>query len=173
MKKKWKTHFILFAFVWLSCACTLVASWSRNFNYSRVGGVRIGGFDRQHKTNFTGRLGAGVQIGGRDTLKTKELSKELSGKSEIGSSERNRSTATEAGTSTGVKVFKLRLLLPYKSFGFREYNKATSSALNSLKRGSAKKLDFFKRYDIETQIETLTMTPSPIIMLTSMKKEEL
>ncbi|KAK6632617.1 hypothetical protein RUM43_013385 [Polyplax serrata] len=128
----------------------------------RVGGVRIGGFDRQHKTNFTGRLGAGVQIGGRDTLKTKELSKELSGKSEIGNSERNRSTATEAGASTGVKVFKLRLLLPYKSFGFREYNKATSSALNSLKRGSAKKLDFFKRYDIETQIETLTMTPSPI-----------
>lgn len=114
---------------------------------------------------MTGRVGAGVVIGGKGTLKPKDpfAGKEPSPplpENEI-ASPKNLSPVDERKKQE-VKVFKLRLLLPYKSFGFREYNKATSSALNTLKRGSAKKSDFFKRYDIETQIETLTMTPSPI-----------
>lgn len=166
--KQIKVHILLNFLFWMLLANAVMCSWSnRNLNFSRVGGVKIGAFDRSYKTNSTGRLGAGVKIGGKGTLKLKEIltekevTKPLFENKDSGNSF-SHSNIANAKQKQEFKVFKLRLLLPYKSFGFREYNKATSSALNTLKRGSAKKLDFFRRYDIETQIETLTMTPSPI-----------
>ncbi|EEB15819.1 hypothetical protein Phum_PHUM390640 [Pediculus humanus corporis] len=147
------------------------SSWTnRKFNVSRVGGVKIGTFDRSYKTNYTSGRGGGMGTGGTGGVKIGNVKPIItSGKEilpDIGPNNRKSNSdgnAVYQRNKQEVILFKLRLLLPYKSFGFREYNKATSSALNILKRGTTRKLDFFKRYDIETQIETLTMTPSPII----------
>lgn len=152
-----KLYLTVYLCLWLIVANTVVCGWSARNSSARVGGVKIGERERgsgvkvgerPQKTNGTNRAILGVKIG--DTANPKKTyavdpsrvgkSFEVDGKQE--------------------RQLKLGLLLPYKNFGFREYNKAIASATTQLKRGSMK-LNLFRMYEIDPRIVSLTMTPSP------------
>ncbi|XP_046474039.1 glutamate receptor ionotropic, NMDA 2B isoform X1 [Neodiprion pinetum] len=64
------------------------------------------------------------------------------------------------------------MIVPYKSFGTREYTRAITSALTSLQRSTrGPKLGLFQRYDIRVRIAMKPLTPSPIAILNSLCKE--
>lgn len=66
--------------------------------------------------------------------------------------------AAPTSSSSGAKHLYVGIVVPYKSFGVREYNKAISSTKHNLKR----KLELFKKYnDIKVHIVMKELTPSP------------
>lgn len=53
-------------------------------------------------------------------------------------------------------------MVPYKSFGVREYNKAINTATHTLQRSTrGPKLGLFQRYDLYVKIAMKELTPSP------------
>lgn len=60
-------------------------------------------------------------------------------------------------SSSGMRHLNVGIVVPYKSFGVREYTKATTSAKYNL----ARKLKLFKKHDIQVRIVMKEMTPSP------------
>ncbi|KAF2879802.1 hypothetical protein ILUMI_26377 [Ignelater luminosus] len=60
-------------------------------------------------------------------------------------------------TSSSKLVLNVGMVVPYKAFGTREYRKAVSNAESSLSR----KLDMFKKYDLQVQTVMKELTPSP------------
>lgn len=60
-------------------------------------------------------------------------------------------------SSSGMRHLNVGIVVPYKSFGVREYTKATTSAKYNL----ARKLKLFKKFDIQVRIVMKEMTPSP------------
>lgn len=60
-------------------------------------------------------------------------------------------------SSSGMRHLHVGIVVPYKSFGVREYTKAYTSATYNL----ARKLKLFKKYDIQVRIVMKEMTPSP------------
>ncbi|KAG7211418.1 hypothetical protein KM043_010706 [Ampulex compressa] len=54
------------------------------------------------------------------------------------------------------------MMVPYKSFGVRDYTKAIARAINTLQRSSrAPRLGLFQKYDIHVKIGMQELTPSP------------
>lgn len=54
------------------------------------------------------------------------------------------------------------MVVPYKSFGAREYAKAVTTATNSLQKSTrGPKLGLFQQYDIHVKISMKELTPSP------------
>lgn len=54
------------------------------------------------------------------------------------------------------------MVVPYKSFGVREYTKAVTTAINGLQRSTrGPKLELFQHYDIHVLITMKELTPSP------------
>lgn len=57
-----------------------------------------------------------------------------------------------------MKELQVGLVVPYKSFGTRDYTKAVTSAISGLQR----KLNLFKRYDLKVRYAMKELTPSPM-----------
>jgi len=54
------------------------------------------------------------------------------------------------------------MMVPYKSFGVREYNKAINTATHTLQKSTrGPKLGLFQRYDLYVKIAMKELTPSP------------
>lgn len=64
---------------------------------------------------------------------------------------------TVSTPNSGVAHLHVGMVVPYKSFGTREYTKAITSAKYSVQR----KLKLFKFHDIQVHIVMKEMTPSP------------
>ncbi|KAK5642930.1 hypothetical protein RI129_009097 [Pyrocoelia pectoralis] len=60
-------------------------------------------------------------------------------------------------TSSSKLILSVGMMVPYKAFGTREYRKSVSNAESSLSR----KLDLFKKYDLQVQTSMKELTPSP------------
>lgn len=59
-------------------------------------------------------------------------------------------------------IQQVGMLVPYKTFGVREYTKAISAAMNSLEKGKkGPKLGLFERYMIHVKVAMIELTPSP------------
>lgn len=53
-------------------------------------------------------------------------------------------------------------MVPYKSFGVREYTRAVTTAINAMQRSSrAPRLGLFQKYDLHVKIAMKELTPSP------------
>ncbi|XP_074093587.1 glutamate ionotropic receptor NMDA type subunit 2 isoform X2 [Cotesia typhae] len=71
-----------------------------------------------------------------------------------------------------VTYLKVGMVVPYKSFGVREYTKAVTSAISTLQRSTrGPRLEMFQRYDIHVLITMKELTPSPTAILNSLCKE--
>lgn len=67
-------------------------------------------------------------------------------------------TSTVATVKQGQhKLLHVGMVVPYKSFGVREYTKAVTSAKHNLQR----KLKLFKTHDVQVHIVMKELTPSP------------
>ncbi|XP_044019132.1 glutamate receptor ionotropic, NMDA 2B isoform X3 [Aphidius gifuensis] len=67
---------------------------------------------------------------------------------------------------------KVGMVVPYKSFGVREYTKAVTTAINGLQRSTrGPRLELFQHYDIHVLITMKELTPSPTAILNSLCKE--
>ncbi|KAH0561048.1 hypothetical protein KQX54_011769 [Cotesia glomerata] len=66
----------------------------------------------------------------------------------------------EGGTTD--TIADVGMVVPYKSFGVREYTKAVTSAISTLQRSTrGPRLEMFQRYDIHVLITMKELTPSP------------
>ncbi|XP_015588482.2 uncharacterized protein LOC107264589 isoform X2 [Cephus cinctus] len=64
--------------------------------------------------------------------------------------------------SQNITYLKVGMMVPYKSFGVREYTKAVTTALNNLQKSTrGPRLGLFQRYDIHVRIDMMELTPSP------------
>ncbi|XP_043477642.1 glutamate receptor ionotropic, NMDA 2B isoform X4 [Leptopilina heterotoma] len=76
------------------------------------------------------------------------------------------------GDSTNITFLKVGLVVPYKSFGVRDYSKAVTKATNMLQKSTrGPKLELFQRYGIHVKVTMLELTPSPTNILDSLCKD--
>ncbi|KAK0168070.1 hypothetical protein PV327_001908 [Microctonus hyperodae] len=70
--------------------------------------------------------------------------------------------SSAGGNSPNITYLKVGMVVPYKSFGVREYTKAVTTAISALQRSTrGPKLELFQRYDIHVLITMKELTPSP------------
>lgn len=114
-----------------------------------------------------GRRGSGLKIGsgGKNNVSSRANGLRLGG-STRGSRTTTALTPSEedyvppptAPTSpSSVSHLHVGMVVPYKSFGVREYTKAITSSKYNLQR----KLKIFKNHDIQVHIVMKELTPSP------------
>ena len=54
------------------------------------------------------------------------------------------------------------MVVPYKSFGVREYTKAVTTAIHTLQKSTrGPRLELFNIYDFDVRIDMKELTPSP------------
>nr|XP_012218904.1 PREDICTED: glutamate receptor ionotropic, NMDA 2B-like [Linepithema humile] len=71
-----------------------------------------------------------------------------------------------------VTDLKVGMMVPYKSFGTREYTRAVTTAINVLQKSTrGPRLGLFQRYDLHVKIAMKELTPSPTAILDSICKE--
>ncbi|XP_057321766.1 glutamate receptor ionotropic, NMDA 2B isoform X2 [Microplitis mediator] len=75
-------------------------------------------------------------------------------------------------SNQNITYLKVGMVVPYKSFGVREYTKAVTSAISTLQRSTrGPRLEMFQRYDIHVLITMKELTPSPTAILNSLCSE--
>lgn len=117
-------------------------------NVQRGSGLKIGQGGAKNTTSSRGngiRLGSGNR-GSRTTTTTTPPEED------------HIQTPSTPTFSTGLSQLHLGMVVPYKSFGVREYTKAVTSA----KYNVARKLpELFKKYDLSVHTTMKELTPSP------------
>nr|AYF60461.1 glutamate receptor ionotropic [Aphidius gifuensis] len=79
---------------------------------------------------------------------------------------------SSVGSSNHTTYLKVGMVVPYKSFGVREYTKAVTRAISGLQRSTrGPRLELFQHYDIHVLITMKELTPSPTAILNSLCKE--
>ncbi|XP_015178931.1 PREDICTED: glutamate receptor ionotropic, NMDA 2B isoform X4 [Polistes dominula] len=67
---------------------------------------------------------------------------------------------------------KVGMMVPYKTFGVRDYTKAVTSAINTLQKSTrGPKLGLFQQHGIRVKISMMELTPSPTTILNSLCKD--
>lgn len=112
----------------------------------RGGGLRVGSGGGK---NSSSPRGNGIRLGGstRGVRITTTMMPE----------EDHVSQPTATATSNDQHTLNVGMVVPSKSFGYREYTKAVTSAKYNLQR----KLKLFKHHDIKVHMVMKEMTPSP------------
>lgn len=113
----------------------------------RGGGLKIGSGGVK---NTTSSRGNGIKLGGSTRgvrLTTTTIIPE----------EDHIYPPTVPTSNSGIVHLHVGMVVPYKSFGVREYTKAVTSAKYSVQR----KLKLFKHHDIQVHIDMKELTPSP------------
>ncbi|XP_024873537.1 glutamate receptor ionotropic, NMDA 2B isoform X5 [Temnothorax curvispinosus] len=83
-----------------------------------------------------------------------------------------QSSVNNSGNNINITKLTVGMLVPYKSFGVREYTRAASSAISVLQRSTkGPRLGLFQRYDLRVKIAMQELTPSPTAILDSLCKE--
>uniref|UniRef100_A0A6P7FS29 Uncharacterized protein LOC114332086 n=1 Tax=Diabrotica virgifera virgifera TaxID=50390 RepID=A0A6P7FS29_DIAVI len=117
----------------------------------RGGGLKIGSGAGKNSTSLRGNgfNSSGIKLGG-STRGIRTTTTSIPEEDHI-------FAPTVPTVKSGVTHLHVGIMVPYKSFGVREYNKAASSATSYVQR----KLKFFKNHDIQVHLEMKEMTPSP------------
>ncbi|XP_072757092.1 glutamate receptor ionotropic, NMDA 2B isoform X6 [Anoplolepis gracilipes] len=138
----------------------------------REGGIKIGtGRGTPPKSNV-GRGFSAVRIGeGRLSNTTRQRSFPTT--TTTTSAPPARFTPqSSVGNNYNVTDLKVGMMVPYKSFGQREYTRAVTTAISALQRSTrGPRLGFFQRYDLHVKIAMKELTPSPTAILDSLCKE--
>lgn len=119
-------------------------AWKDN---QRGGGLKVG---QGGGKNADGSRGNGLRVGGGQRIR-------LSTTTFSPVEEDQVQTPAVPTNLSGLKQLHVGIVLPSKSFGVREYTKASTFAKHSLQR----KLKLFKEYDIQVHINMKELTPSP------------
>ncbi|XP_011338404.1 glutamate receptor ionotropic, NMDA 2B isoform X6 [Ooceraea biroi] len=137
----------------------------------REGGIKIGtGRNTQPKGLNVGRGNSAVRIGeGRLSNTTRQRSFPTTTTSPAHAFTYAPQSSVE---KTNITTLKVGMMVPYKSFGVREYNKAINTATHTLQKSTrGPKLGLFQRYDLYVKIAMKELTPSPTAILDSLCKE--
>ncbi|XP_011261455.1 glutamate receptor ionotropic, NMDA 2B isoform X4 [Camponotus floridanus] len=141
-------------------------------NTIREGGIKIGaGRGTAPKGINVGRGNSAVRIGeGRLSNTTRQRSFPTT--TTTTSAPPARFTPqSSVGNNHNVTDLKVGMMVPYKSFGQREYTRAVTTAISALQRSRGPRLGFFQRYDLHVKIAMKELTPSPTAILDSLCKE--
>ncbi|KAF5306117.1 hypothetical protein FQA39_LY09095 [Lamprigera yunnana] len=151
-----------FAVLFLTVALALLVvsggpAW-KDRNVQRGGGLKVGGNTTKNTTTTRGN---GIRVGSSSGRIVTTTPPE-------GIEEDHIQSPINPPTSSSKLILSVGMVVPYKSFGTREYRKAVSNAESSLSR----KLDLFKKYDLQVQTVMKELTPSPTDVDNSDKDEE-
>nr|QHN69191.1 ionotropic receptor 10 [Sirex nitobei] len=159
---------------------SLTLGFTRSFGTSQentvvraASGIKIGTSERGNGTKGfgtgTGRGSSTVRIGGaRNHNSTRQRIVQTT----TTTSTPQPFTHPPSAANTDVTYLKVGMVVPYKSFGVREYTKAVTTAINTLQKSTRyPKLGLFQRYDIYVKIDMKELTPSPTAILNSLCKE--
>ncbi|KAL2726473.1 hypothetical protein V1478_006751 [Vespula squamosa] len=73
---------------------------------------------------------------------------------------------SSVGNNHNSTYLKVGMMVPYKTFGVRDYTKAVTSAINMLQKSTrGPRLGLFQNHDIHVKISMMELTPSPTIFL--------
>ncbi|XP_011697864.1 PREDICTED: uncharacterized protein LOC105455881 [Wasmannia auropunctata] len=134
----------------------------------REGGIKIGtGRGTVPKGTSVGRGNSAVRIGegGRLSNSTRQRSFPTTTTTTITPTRFTpQSSVNNSGNNYNITDLKVGMLVPYKSFGVREYTRAVTTAINTLQRSTrGPKLGLFQRYDLHVKIAMKELTPSPTV----------
>ncbi|XP_065160773.1 glutamate receptor ionotropic, NMDA 2B-like isoform X2 [Atheta coriaria] len=155
---------VFFVMLLVAAAVSGGPAW-KDQSVQRGGGIKLGG-------------GGGDQTAGSSSSGTQRGSGLRLGVGTRGSTRTTTTTAApddeeqiqtpSAPTAYGLPRLHVGMVVPYKSFGTREYTKAVTSAKYALQR---KFPMLFKKYDLHVHIVMKEMTPSPTAILKSLCQE--
>ncbi|KAK4877546.1 hypothetical protein RN001_010052 [Aquatica leii] len=151
-----------FAVLFLTVAFALLVvsggpAW-KDRNVQRGSGLKVGGNTTK---NTTSSRGNGIRVGSSSGRIVTTIPPEATEEDHIQS-------PLNPPTSSSKLILSVGMVVPYKSFGTREYRKAVSNAESSLSR----KLDLFKKYDLQVQTVMKELTPSPTEFFETEVQEE-
>ncbi|XP_070168093.1 glutamate receptor ionotropic, NMDA 2B isoform X4 [Polyergus mexicanus] len=139
----------------------------------REGGIKVGtGRGTAPKGINVGRGNSAVRIGeGRLSNTTRQRSFPTT--TTTTSAPPARFTPqSSVGNNYNVTYLRVGMMVPYKSFGQREYTRAVTSVISALQRSTrGPRLGFLERYDLHVKIAMKELTPSPTAILDSLCKE--
>ncbi|KAK2585551.1 hypothetical protein KPH14_010190 [Odynerus spinipes] len=139
-------------------------------------GIKIGTSDRGTMTSrgYGTRGSSGVRIGeGRLSNSTRQRAYTTTTTTTTTTTAMAPSRFTYApqssvGNDYNISYLKVGMMVPYKSFGVRDYTKAVTTAINTLQKSTrGPKLGLFQRYDIHVKISMKELTPSPTTLAES------
>ncbi|KAL0131041.1 hypothetical protein PUN28_002555 [Cardiocondyla obscurior] len=139
----------------------------------REGGIRIGsGRGTAPKGINMGRGNSAVRIGEGGRLSNATRQRSFPTTTTTTTVPTRFTPQSSVGNSFNITSLNVGMLVPYKSFGVREYTRAVSSAISALQRSTrGPRLGLFQRYDIRVKIVMKELTPSPTVILDSLCKE--
>ncbi|ENN73176.1 hypothetical protein YQE_10230, partial [Dendroctonus ponderosae] len=116
----------------------------------RGGGLKIG---EKGGRNASSLRGNGIKIGsgGRGLRSTTTTT------TSVPEEEFIHPPTSPSDRNGGIKHLNIGIVLPYKSFGVRDYTKAITTTKSLI----ARKLKLFKSHDIQVHIVMKALTPSP------------
>ncbi|KYN08767.1 hypothetical protein ALC62_00223 [Cyphomyrmex costatus] len=130
-------------------------------NTVREGGIKIGNRGTVSKGVNVGRGNSAVRIGeGRLSNSTRQRSFPTT--TTTTTSPTRFTPQSSVGNNYNITDLKVGMMVPYKSFGVREYTRAVTTAINTLQRSTrGPRLGLFQRYDLHVKIAMKELTPSP------------
>lgn len=125
-------------------------------------GLKLGEKNREVSTIKIGTSSKSRDIGTPSTAKPETVGAAEPTKSsrveEVLHSSSGGGGEVAAPTFEGKRNLKVGVVVPWRSFGAREYMKAFNGATSSLER---KRLGLFKKYQIQAEFDLKVITPSP------------
>ncbi|XP_036141844.1 glutamate receptor ionotropic, NMDA 2B isoform X5 [Monomorium pharaonis] len=140
---------------------------------TREGGIKIGsGRGSISKGTNQGRGSSAVRIGEGGRLSNATRQRSFPTTTTTTTTPTRFTPQSSVGNNYNITDLKVGLMVPYKSFGVREYTRAITTAISTLQRSTrGPRLGFFQRHDLHVKIETKELTPSPTTILDSLCKE--
>ncbi|XP_073998122.1 glutamate ionotropic receptor NMDA type subunit 2 isoform X3 [Rhodnius prolixus] len=148
-----------------------ISAWGVQRNQT---GLRIG--QRQNHqysgTSVGGGRGSGVRIGLNKSSHRNLTSSLAASPTAASSSTLPTLPPPPPAPPIGPRHLHVGLVVPYKSFAVRDYNKAVSQARTSIMRTTrGPQLSSFKTYELQVRMTMKQLTPSPTAILNSLCKE--
>ncbi|XP_066592276.1 glutamate receptor ionotropic, NMDA 2B isoform X2 [Prorops nasuta] len=144
---------------------------------TRIGSsIKIGSSDRSSLGRGIGRGNSSVRLGeGRlhNTTRLRNFPTTSTTSTTVGPHPRFTYAPHSATVNNhNTTILKVGMIVPYKSFGVRDYTKAVTTAISTLQKSTrGPRLGLFQHYDIHVRIAMKELTPSPTAILDSLCKE--
>lgn len=162
-KLSFRTLIACFYVAILTAKCIGYVISSDNTGVKRKQGITLKNIGRRGDGNHTGRRRlSGINIG--ITSLSVATTKETIIDDTIISPLRGRMMAGNASMPQKNQSLSVGIILPYTSFGVREYKRVMNLAVTNLNRGRGQRLEFLKKYQFGSEQVKSTMmklTPSP------------
>ncbi|KYN43864.1 hypothetical protein ALC56_01734 [Trachymyrmex septentrionalis] len=131
-------------------------------NTIREGGIKVGNRGSISKSINVGRGNSAVRIGEGSRLSNSTRQRSFPTTTTTTTTPTRFTPQSSVGNNYNITDLKVGMMVPYKSFGVREYTRAVTTAINTLQRSTrGPRLGLFQRYDLHVKIAMKELTPSP------------